>query len=306
MTTPSAAPVPISQRRRRPRLSQDQVAERMYVAAREILHAQGITIALDDLALDDVIARAGVPRSSVYRKWPFKADFVADLLANLAGPDWMNEASFDAATLAEAAAVLLSRWPDAATPEGRRALFTETVRIGVQANWGGLVSSGEWYVYYTLCITARPPVPGDEQHARLVSSVHAASQSFVDTMAGFYQLIGDYLGIRPKAPAFTLRHVVAAGAALIEGMAVNQILAVANAAIAGGEPDGDSAVPEWTFTQLLTDPLPSPHGSDGSWTLPAIAYLGVLDSMLEMDPDWKYEERHRELFAASLGALVGR
>lgn len=288
-------PVPVSQRRRRPRLSPDEIAERMYAAAREILFQQGITITLEDLSLDDVIASAGVPRSSVYRKWPYKGDFVADLLVNLAGPDWMTSASFDEQTLLAAASVILDRWDEVASPEGRRSVFVELVRTGVNHNFAGLLASGQWYVFYTLCVTARPPTPGldDESRVKLLAAVHAAAQSYIDVMAGFYQLIGSVLGLRPRAQECTIRHIVAAGAAVVEGLAVNQIVATAYDSI----PDRPAT---WSLSELASGPLPGPVGHPGEWSLAALAYLAILDSMLEPDPQWSYDDRLRTRLVETL------
>lgn len=294
---PAGTPVPVSQRRRRPRLSADEMAQRMYEAAREILFQQGITVTLEDLALDDVIARAGVPRSSVYRRWPYKSDFVADLLVDLAGPNWMAHASFDEQTLATVIGVVTDGWDTLATPEGRRAVFVELVRVGVTQNFAALLESSQWYVFYTLCVTARPPTPDvdDENRAKVVTAVHAAAEAYIDVMAKFYEALGGVLGLRPKAP-YTMRHVVTAATAVIEGLAVNELVARANV-----EPDPSA----WSLSEVVTGTLTHPDGYPGAWSLPALAYLAILDSMQESDPQWAHDELLRDNFQATLAPNAG-
>lgn len=290
----SVPPVPVSQRRRAPRLSPDELARRMYAAAREILFAQGITVTLEDLSLDDVIALARVPRSSVYRRWPYKGDFVADLLVNLAGPDWMAEASFDQQTLATAAGVLLENWDVLATAEGRRGALVELIRVAVTQNFIDLVKSSQWYVFYTLCVTARPPQPeiDDANRAKVVAAVHAAAQAFIDMMADFYSMVAAVMGLRPRPP-YSMRHVVAAATAAVEGLAVNQLVALANQ---GPGPAG------WSLSEVVSAPMRHPDGYPGEWSLPALTYLAILDAMQEPDPTWEFRDELRAQLLAAIGA----
>ena len=86
-------------RRRRERLSAETVRQRMIRAGADIVREHGVLISLEEIAMDDVVRRAEVPRSSAYRIWPYKGDFVTDLLMEFAGPNWMGTAAFDEQTL---------------------------------------------------------------------------------------------------------------------------------------------------------------------------------------------------------------
>ena len=69
-------------RGRRPRLRLPELEERVLRTAQELLidQGQGLSVGLDHINLEVVIAASGVPRSSAYRRWPTKEDFVLDFL----------------------------------------------------------------------------------------------------------------------------------------------------------------------------------------------------------------------------------
>jgi hypothetical protein len=110
------------------------------------------------------------------------------------------------------------------------------------------------------------------------------------------------LGLRLRDPGYTLDHVQLAAGLLVQSLALRNVQVQAargkpgsvtqdGAAQDGAGPDGPALV-ETSDTAvvnaLLNAPVPGP-GLDGKpteWTLAALAYLGVLDSFLEQDPDF--------------------
>ena len=68
---------------RRPGGRAASVVARVHDAARELLTEVGY----EALQLPDVAARAGVNKTTVYRRWPTKRDLVADLLLSLSDHD---------------------------------------------------------------------------------------------------------------------------------------------------------------------------------------------------------------------------
>src|SRR3990167_4729480 len=86
-------------RRRRKRQSDAEVREAMLEAASLVAEAGGLTVSLEHLSLEDIITRAGVSRSAVYRLWPYKDAFFIKLLRDLAGPKWHGTAAFDQETI---------------------------------------------------------------------------------------------------------------------------------------------------------------------------------------------------------------
>ncbi|MBM7788515.1 TetR/AcrR family transcriptional regulator [Tenggerimyces flavus] len=70
--------------RRRRRLSDTETAARMLAAGAKLVGRTGLTVSLEHLSLEDLIHAAGVARSAVYRRWPYKDLFFGDLLRELA------------------------------------------------------------------------------------------------------------------------------------------------------------------------------------------------------------------------------
>jgi AcrR family transcriptional regulator len=70
--------------RRRQRLSDTETEERMLAAATAMVGKNGLTVSLEHISFEDVIRDAGVSRSAVYRRWPYKDLFFSDLLRELA------------------------------------------------------------------------------------------------------------------------------------------------------------------------------------------------------------------------------
>src|ERR1700744_1145738 len=66
--------------------SAGEVRQRMLDAGRELALEAGAALTIEHLRLEEVIQRARVPRSSVYRMWPYRADYTHELLSYRAGP----------------------------------------------------------------------------------------------------------------------------------------------------------------------------------------------------------------------------
>ena len=82
MTQDASAPTGLTRRRRR--LSDEETEQRMLQAALAMVNQAGLTVSLDHISFEDVIRDAGVSRSAVYRRWPYKDLFFSDLLRELA------------------------------------------------------------------------------------------------------------------------------------------------------------------------------------------------------------------------------
>src|SRR5258708_38452596 len=74
------------------RVPADEVRQRMLDAGRELALEAGAALTIEQLRLEQVIQRARVPRSSAYRVWPYKDDYISDLLCYLAGAGrWFSD-----------------------------------------------------------------------------------------------------------------------------------------------------------------------------------------------------------------------
>src|ERR1700733_13439509 len=73
------------------RVAAEEVRQRMLDAGRELALDAGAALTIEHLRLEEVIQRARVPRSSVYRMWAYREEYIDDLMAYLAGPgSWFS------------------------------------------------------------------------------------------------------------------------------------------------------------------------------------------------------------------------
>jgi AcrR family transcriptional regulator len=250
----------------------------MFEAARRLVYAQGVQVSLEELGFEQVIELAGVSRSSAYRLWPYKGDFVQDLLCDLAGPSWLGTAAFDQETIDLAANIVMSNSEKLSTPEGRRQVMLHAVRDAVAQNFKAIIESQEWHIYVALNASVRT-AGDDESRLRIAAALQNSEMTFVDRMADFYSGMLDVLGLRFRSDAYTVRHLAVAGAAVVEGLALRRLITVAV----------DTAkrppyVPDhgWSLAELLTTNLPYPEASDAQpWSLAALAFLGIVDTLTE-------------------------
>jgi hypothetical protein len=199
-------------------------------------------------------------------------------------------AAFDLETLIAATSTVLARWEDLRGARHRRSLLEDVVRDAINSNFRALVLSREWYIFLALGATARGGT-ADENRQRLASAVHKAQQQFIDSLAGFYEAMGRALGLQLRE-GMTFRHAAAAGSALVGGLAVDCIMATANAA------RQDEGTADWSLLELSSGTMAHPIAGTPGWTLASIAYLGILDTVTEPIPRWgPTDEARTELLA---------
>ena len=108
--------------------------------------------------------------------------------------------------------------------------------------------------------------------------------------------ISQVIGLRLRDPAYTLDHVQLAGGLLVQSLALRNVQVQAAMGLTGSAKDGaspggtglDGASDTAMVNGLLNAPVPGPglNGEQAPWTLAAFAYLGVLDTFIELDPDF--------------------
>lgn len=265
---------------RRPRLSLDEVEGLVMDKARELLIGEsgGLTVSLEHINLEVIIAEAGVPRSSAHRRWPTKDQFVIDFLCDIAGRNRAGTAAFDEETVRVAVRVVQEHVELLSSPEGRRSVLLETIRIATKRNFDALVTSSEWRTYVALTATVIS-IPDEAVRTTIKTKLRQAETKFFDNLTHFYSGMSTMLGFRAKPP-YDFRHVAAAGAALVDGLSLRNIINV----------------------DLVSEPLelPAPDGSIKTWTLAAAGFMAILDSMVELDPNHQpLDAQQRIDFAAA-------
>lgn len=277
--TPASRPTRV----RAARLSADEVRDRMLRQGVEVIRARGLMVGLDDVRMEDLIVAAEVPRSSVWRIWPGRWEYLVDVLALAADPQGANllRPPLDARTLEIAVAAVDQRRDLLATPEGRRQLLLETVRVALEHNYLVHSTSTSWRTYMALLATVNG-IADDEARHKIAVRLRAAERTgFIAVMAHFYEGISEALGLRLRAPQYTFEHIALAGSALVEGLAIRNAILEADEADEAPEPGPERP----TLDELLHGELPGPQGT-GPWTTAALAFLGIADTFLEPDPDF--------------------
>jgi AcrR family transcriptional regulator len=269
------------------RVPAEEVRQRMLDAGRDLALEAGAALTIEHLRLEEVIQRARTPRSSVYRLWPYREDYIDDLLCYLAGAgSWFSDRSvLDPETAAVASRIVGDNAHLLATPAGRRALLCEVARITCAHNYEALTGSAPWRLHMALVTTLGSTRSGDARQ-RIAAALEDSQRRTRESLVALLSVLAQQLGVRPRDPAYTLDHVVLAGGLLVQAMALRNVQVQA----AVGHPDdGAAAEGDPAYVDgLLNAPVPGPglKGEPAQWTLAALSYLGVVDAFLELDPDF--------------------
>ncbi len=285
---------PFGRKYRSGRLSDEQTAKRMLEVATDQVYREheGLPVSFDSLKFEDIIADAGVARSAVYRRWPTKNHFYADLLRELSGHNRPAIGAFDENTVQLTIRLIRENFDEFREPESRHAWVVELCRQGALQNYSAIAGSVEWNVYITITATlstlpTQSPLREDLQHGLLESE-----KNFYTKMGYFYQNLMDLFGYRLIADLADITPEVVAqlGAAIVEGLAVNTI-----------------ADPNVANLRFKADPFST--GRMEQWSLPGLGFTSVVLSFVEPDPQspthWNDEEtvRRQEKFE-ELAAFV--
>ena len=283
------------------RVPADEIRQRMLDAGRELALEAGAALTIEHLRLEEVIQRARVPRSSAYRLWPYKDDYINDLLCYLAGPgSWFSERPVvTPETTTEIRQIVEENRALLATLAGRRALLCEIVRVTTERNYRMLSQSPQWRLHIALVATLGSTSGADGGAAdsaarrRVASALEEAQTCSRQAMVTMLEIIMAELGLRLRDPSWTVEHLQLAGGLFVQGLALRNVQV--QAALGG---DGDASAwpaadpagisPAAHVSALLDAPVPGPglHGGTAQWTLVAFAYLALIDAWTELDPDF--------------------
>jgi hypothetical protein len=258
----------VAVRKRAVRRSEAEFREHVLkTAAGMVERMKGLHVDLSgDLDFEKVISEARVSRSTAYRYWKTKEEFADDFLCHLASPWRLGPFAVDSATLQVATRVVVENLDRLGTPEGRMEVLREGVRLGTAENFRGGSERVRWRTYFTLIamVLSLPAEAGGRRH-RLQMALHESEARFVGAMASFYQDMGLVLGFRLKYEE-GYDALAAAGASIVEGLVLRQIV-----------------MPELAERTFYA---PGFDGEMVEWTLPALAFMGIVEALVKPDPDY--------------------
>ncbi|WP_106816593.1 hypothetical protein [Microbacterium timonense] len=232
----------------------------MLDVAVERVRAEGLQLDYANIELEDLIRAAGVPRSTVFRIWPDRVSFVADLVRALFDADPGFDTGFDEKTLS---LIAQSAGPDAHTKTAaeRGEALREVLRAAVAHNVVAVEDTVAWRAYKTMsaALASGDVVPGGDEIRALLSEIE---DRYLDRMAEIYRDLNAAFGLRMREGT-TERDLAVAIVAMIDGMSdhrrINQPMVDAPRAVALG-----------------------PEGTR-EWHLAAIAVYGIYDAFTVAD-----------------------
>jgi hypothetical protein len=246
-----------------------QSAARHEVLAAALSHIDetGMTVGIDDDALDTLLQNAGVKRSEFERSWSTRQQFLDDVFFAMA--EKAREDRTDTQTLLSTWQYLSSRTDDLQSPGGRRQVLVDVIRTSAEYNFGAVTATGAWRSYAGLSATILS-FPDLESRQRTIDALRASEMSFVETMEMFYRNVLPTVGYRLK-PHFggDWQPFVVAAASVIEGLGLIR-----------------ASVPA-----LVERPLEIPVGDTVEpWSLASLSFMGIVDAFIEPDPDYEPDE----------------
>ncbi|SMH30820.1 hypothetical protein SAMN06295885_0488 [Rathayibacter oskolensis] len=240
------------------RLPADEVRMRTLAAAREVIAVNGLTVGFAHLPMEEYIRLAGVPRSSVYRIWSTREEFVADLIGEVFVRDRFAEGADPEAE--QEMREVHQRFSDRLTSAtGRRAVAWEMIRIGANANVESLRRSVDWSSYNALLACTFSMEEGPAREA-VQATAKRIETMLTQRMRDFYQEMLEEFGgtLRPGFTTLQLAHLTAI---VIDGLAHRGRLI-------GDELDSVVMAPG-----VDGEPVP--------WHLAAYTIRSIVDGMLE-------------------------
>jgi AcrR family transcriptional regulator len=241
--------------------------ERILSEGSVLLGEAGITPSLYHVNMEELIRRVGVPRSSVFAAFGGKEELITELMVRLLRPTPDTLTGFSPGTAAAAQAVIdkhatRMRHADGSRDlEGEYAVLREAVRIVLAYNTDEFIDSTEWHTFMALSASVESLPPGRRE--RVTEALREADATFTTAMVDFYGTALSSLGRRMR-PGLEWRHLVTAGAGMVEGTVARRRF---------GAPVASETIV-----------LPGIDGEPVEWTLVAVAYLAMLEGLTEVIP----------------------
>ncbi|MBB6174036.1 AcrR family transcriptional regulator [Nocardiopsis mwathae] len=264
-------PIATGVTRRRRRLTDQETEQRMLQAAVDQVNSAGLTVSLEHISFEDVIRDAGVSRSAVYRRWPYKDLFFSDLLKELARGTSPAIVEEDPEARRAVDRTILDRVDWLRTPSLRVALAAEILRHGAPVELRTFLHSPEWRTYLALHATFLS-LPEGELRGEVQAALTESERNVTAGLAAAYERVASLLGLR-------MRPELASG--------FETLATLANAMVRGlvvMAPTTPALSEETIQADLFGAPAPA------EWTLPALALGALAASFLEADPDVVFDD----------------
>lgn len=267
---------------RRRRMPDQETERRMLRAATDMVNRTGLTVSLEHISFEDVIRDAGVARSAVYRRWPYKDQFFSDLIRELAKGASPAIAGVNPEATAAAGRIIIEHLDWLREPRLRPALIAEVLRQGAPRELQIFSDSAEWRTYIALHATFLS-LPGGDLRSEVQASLEESERGLAARIAAGYELMTGLLGcrLRPELNA-TFTDIARLTSAAMRGMVTMA-----------------PSAPELATRTARANPFGAPRPAE--WSQPALAMAGIVLTFIEPDPAADFDD---ERIAAVRDTLV--
>lgn len=270
----------------RTRMTERETEKRMMDAAIAMVHERGISTGLESIAFDEVIRRADVSRTSAYRRWPTRDRFYGEILIELAQGASLPSPEMNVS--GQVTQAILDRADRLGSPQARRDLIVELLRVAIGADFELVSTSPEWRTYRLLLASYEGIADDDVRQAVIVSltaAEHRALTARARVYAEFTALLG-YRLIPPLAGPDGFEFMSRAAGAMMRG--VLGLLTLGDTALQTPRPMrafGTSTAAEW---------------------VPAVYMVtGTVLSYIEPDPGIEWDRQILDDLVTAVGRFSG-
>ena len=179
------------------RINDRETERKMLDVAVSLVHQQGISAELDDLAFEQIVQEAGVPRDSAYRRWPKLHKFYGEVLLELASGTTLPVT--ESAIAEPAGAIVLDRIEHLGTAQGRRNVVVEMFRVAIGADYDSIIASPEWNTFAAL-VACHQGIADDGIRDAVAAELAATEDRYVLARARVYAQLSAILGYRLVPP----------------------------------------------------------------------------------------------------------
>lgn len=207
-----------------------------------------MTVGLEHVSLERVIAESGVSRASAYRAFPNKSDFLKAVLTKVVRSTHLESESPE--QVADLLGLLADRMPQLDSAQGRRDLVVEALRRAADADFERVATSTAWQTYLALRATCRG-LPDGDLRTEVVTVLSETEDRFTAQRAAVYARLAAAVGYRlapaMQAPEGFIMMAEAAGA-LMTGLVVRSMTPTTNPArTVPGPAFGSTEDVEWSW-----------------------------------------------------------
>lgn len=247
------------------KMSPADAADQVIATALAVVRRDGLQVNLEADSFEAIINQSGVPRSRVYRRWPTKSFFYADLLRALSVDNQQGVVEALLEVVRDSCQQVQHQRALLATPQGRRRVLSEIVRTAVQHYIELFVATSRWSTELALASLIDSLPDGAVLKSDLREGIAEVRRDTTQLMARYIRALCRALGYR------------------LQGIEGDNAYEIAAELIIGA--NSGSALRLMVFPQqgpsLAADPFGT--GMTQPWSMTTLHYAAVINGLFVED-----------------------